>query len=292
MPAGKTLILSDAGPASLLACACIHEAIALGQAGKGLSDTPTEAAVLPFPPSQPRLVAIARQCDLFALPILSPTQPADPAAPSPRGRVPPPALRHAPRGPPRLRHRPLARFRCRGRKSGPGPHRPDCRSRHTDLSPGRHRRHFPRHPLDPRANPLRGLHRPPDRRPHRRYGAPYRNLLVARRRIHRRPRPARSPALGSRDGRYRPPVVGPGFRKPRRLKTSDQESAAPARKHPEERRDIRVGSQVAVTVEVCVRGARRGWAVAAQAGEECGDVRISPQVPIAVEVGARTDQTR
>jgi hypothetical protein len=83
MPAGKTLILSDAGPASLLACACIHEAIALGQAGKGLSDTPTEAAVLPFPPSQPRLVAIARQCDLFALPILSPTQPADPAAPSP-----------------------------------------------------------------------------------------------------------------------------------------------------------------------------------------------------------------
>jgi hypothetical protein len=80
---GKTLILSDAGPASLLACACIRESIALGQVGKGLAEAPTDAAVLPFPPVRPALQAIARQCELFTLPVLSPTAAAEPAAPSP-----------------------------------------------------------------------------------------------------------------------------------------------------------------------------------------------------------------
>lgn len=80
---GKTLILSDAGPASLLACACVRESIALGQAGKGLREAPTEAAVLPFPPVEPHLQAIGKQCEFFAFPLLTPTASADAAATSP-----------------------------------------------------------------------------------------------------------------------------------------------------------------------------------------------------------------
>jgi hypothetical protein len=81
--AGKILILSDAGPASLLACACVRESIALGQAGKGLKEAPADAAVLPFPPVEPRLQAVAKQAELFSLAVLAPTGVADHAAPSP-----------------------------------------------------------------------------------------------------------------------------------------------------------------------------------------------------------------
>jgi hypothetical protein len=80
---GKTLILSDAGPASLLACAIVRESIALGQAGKGLKEAPDDGAVIPFPPANPHLVAVAKQADLFSFPLLSPTAAAEAAAPGP-----------------------------------------------------------------------------------------------------------------------------------------------------------------------------------------------------------------
>jgi hypothetical protein len=80
---GKTLILSDAGPASLLACAIVRESIALGQAGKGLKEAPTEGAVIPFPPANPHLVAVAKQAELFSFPVLAPTGVAEAAAPTP-----------------------------------------------------------------------------------------------------------------------------------------------------------------------------------------------------------------
>jgi hypothetical protein len=80
---GKTLILSDAGPASLLACAIVSESIALGQAGKGLKEAPQDAAVLPFPPVNPHLVAVAKQADLFSFQVLAPTAAAEAAAPTP-----------------------------------------------------------------------------------------------------------------------------------------------------------------------------------------------------------------
>jgi hypothetical protein len=79
MPVGKTLILTDGGPASLLACACTREAIAMGTTEAppdALRRPPSDAIVLPFPfAAASRVAAISRQAELFSfqvLPALSP----------------------------------------------------------------------------------------------------------------------------------------------------------------------------------------------------------------------------
>ncbi len=66
-------------------------------------------------------------------------------------------------------------------------------------------------------------------------------------------------------------------------------SAAAACQHPERGRDIRIGAQVAIAVEVGASWCTVATAVAPQAGEVGRDIRVGAQVAVAIEVGAAAD---